>query len=101
MKLLQQLNEMNRRDSTRGYSMSNKIDCRSDEGWEYHRENSWEVYDARGIYLTRVCDRCERERLSGFRPDVLSDPNYWHDEPLGDESDELGLAEFDLIQSER
>ena len=39
-------------------------------------------YDARGIYLTRVCDRCRAEKLSHFRPEVLSDPNYEADEPI-------------------
>jgi hypothetical protein len=39
-------------------------------------------YDARGIFLTYACSQCEQEKLSGFRPDVLSDSNYWHDEPI-------------------
>jgi hypothetical protein len=43
------------------------------------------VHDARGIFLTYVCSRCEREKLSHFRPDVLSDPNYWADEPIEEE----------------
>ena len=41
----------------------------------------WE-HDARGIPLKRVCDKCRRHKLGGFRPDVLTDPNYWHDEPI-------------------
>ncbi len=49
------------------------------------------AYDARGIFLTNVCDRCEREKLSHFRPDVLTDPNYEHDEPLGGD-DDFGLG---------
>jgi hypothetical protein len=43
------------------------------------------AYDARGIFLTYLCHRCEREKLSHYRPDVLTDPNYWHDEPIDDE----------------
>jgi len=39
-------------------------------------------HDARGIFLTYVCDKCRTEKLSGFRPDVLTDPDYWHDEPI-------------------
>jgi hypothetical protein len=39
-------------------------------------------HDARGIFLCYVCDRCRREKLSHYRSDVLSDPNYWHDEPI-------------------
>ena len=39
-------------------------------------------YDARGIFLTYACDRCRKERLSQYRPEVLSDPNYQADEPI-------------------
>jgi hypothetical protein len=42
-------------------------------------------YDARGIFLTYVCEKCEKEKLSHFRPDVLTDPNYWHDEPIDED----------------
>lgn len=44
-----------------------------------------EVSDARGIYIGRMCDKCEKERLKGFRKDVLEDPHYWHDEPLDED----------------
>jgi len=40
------------------------------------------LYDARGIPLARVCDTCEAEKLAKYRPDVLTDPDYWHDEEL-------------------
>ncbi len=40
------------------------------------------AHDARMIFLCYVCDKCEEERLGHFRPDVLTDPNYWHDEPI-------------------
>ena len=46
------------------------------------QEIPWGEYDARGIFLTYVCDKCRNERLSRYRPDVLSDSNYWHDEPI-------------------
>ena len=39
-------------------------------------------YDARGLFLTYACSKCRKERLSKFRPDVLTDPNYWTDEPI-------------------
>jgi len=45
-------------------------------------EASWPEYDARGIYLCRVCEACETERLSVFRPDIFTDANYWTDEPV-------------------
>jgi hypothetical protein len=35
-------------------------------------EFSWWARDAQGIELCRVCDRCEREKLSRFNPWVLS-----------------------------
>jgi hypothetical protein len=34
-------------------------------------ETSRELYDGHGIYLTRACDKCEKEALSGFRSDIL------------------------------
>jgi hypothetical protein len=43
---------------------------------------SWWENDARGLPLARVCPKCRRERLSVYRPDVLTDSNYWTDEPV-------------------
>ena len=43
---------------------------------------SWWEHDARGIPLCRVCEQCEARKLAQFRPDVLSDPQYWADEPI-------------------
>jgi hypothetical protein len=34
------------------------------------------AHDARGIFLAFVCDQCRAERLDGFRPEVLTDPDY-------------------------
>ena len=45
----------------------------------------WAEYDARGIFLTYVCSRCRKEKLSGFRPDVLTDPHYPASEPIEEE----------------
>ena len=50
-------------------------------------EPSWWENDARGIPLARVCDHCITEKLKGYRPDVLTDSNYWSDEPI--EADDL------------
>lgn len=50
---------------------------------------SEEVLDARGIYVCRVCDQCRAVKLRGFRPEVLTDPNYEADEPI--EPDGEGL----------
>ena len=35
-------------------------------------EPSWWAHDAQGIPLCRVCDRCEREKLSVYRPEILA-----------------------------
>tara|TARA_R110002167_G_scaffold45075_3_gene135472 strand:- start:2085 stop:2300 length:216 start_codon:yes stop_codon:yes gene_type:complete len=35
-------------------------------------EHSYWVYDAQGIELAKVCDDCEKEKLSGYRPEILS-----------------------------
>jgi hypothetical protein len=51
-------------------------------------------YDARGIFLTYVCEKCEKEKLSQFRPEVLVDPNY---DLMGEELDDEGdLADPDI-----
>ena len=42
-------------------------------------------YDARGIFLCFTCPVCEEKKLSQYRPDVLTDPNYWADEPIEEE----------------
>jgi len=47
-----------------------------------HDGDTWPVHDARGIYIGRVCKRCERAILSTYRPEVLSDPNYEADEDI-------------------
>jgi len=43
--------------------------------------SEWQ-YDARGIELCRTCDDCHERKMAGYRPDVLTDPDYWHDEPI-------------------
>lgn len=41
-----------------------------------------DIYDARGLFVTRVCDACKKDRLSGYRADIFTDGNYWSDEPI-------------------
>jgi len=59
---------------------------RRNEEWDSRHvcqpESSWKEYDARGIYLCTVCDECEERKLSKYRPDVLTNPNYEADEPI-------------------
>lgn len=33
---------------------------------------TWWAKDARGIELCRVCERCEREKLAKYRPEILT-----------------------------
>jgi hypothetical protein len=35
-------------------------------------EPSWWEHDAQGIPLCRVCGQCRREKLSRYRPEILS-----------------------------
>lgn len=44
-------------------------------------DSEWQV-DARGIELTRTCLKCHKEKMRGYRPEVLTDPNYWADEAI-------------------
>ena len=43
------------------------------------------LYDARGIYVARVCEDCEEKVKSKFRPDIFTDSNYWTDEPIDED----------------
>ena len=45
-------------------------------------EQRWAEYDARGIFLTFVCNACRERKLRGYRPEVLTDPNYYCDEAV-------------------
>jgi len=40
------------------------------------------LYDARGIYVARVCDACEEEVKSHYRPEIFSNSAYEADEPI-------------------
>jgi len=50
-----------------------------------NRSDRWEEYDARGIFLCFICETCEKEKLSRYRPEVLIEPNYWASEPIEEE----------------
>ncbi len=41
-----------------------------------------ELRDARGIFCTFICDRCEQEVRGRYRADIFEDANYWADEPI-------------------
>ena len=42
-------------------------------------------FDARGIFLPFTCDDCHDRKMASYRPDVLTDPFYWTDEPVDDD----------------
>ena len=44
-----------------------------------------ELIDARGIFCTFVCDKCEKQKRAKFRPDIFTDSQYWTDEPVEEE----------------
>lgn len=62
---------------------------------KHNKHNSWWEYDARGIPLCRVCDKCKAKRLRGYRPDVLRDPQYEADEAI--EPEPSVYSDDDLI----
>ena len=43
---------------------------------------SWWEFDARCIPLARVCLECVDKKLSKYRPEVLTNSNYYADEPI-------------------
>ncbi len=59
---------------------------------DHSREDSWWEYDARGIPLARVCDKCRKEKLAGYRPEVLTDSQYEADEDIEAEATVGGSA---------
>lgn len=54
--------------------MSDEQKCDGSESFSHTRgeDETWEVYDAQRIYLCRVCERCEKAKLSRYRPEILS-----------------------------
>lgn len=45
------------------------------------KESFWQ-HDARGIPLCRTCEACHDRKMAGYRPEVLTNPNYHADEPI-------------------
>lgn len=55
------------------------------EHCNHTQDESWWEYDARGIPLARVCERCVSRVLGTYRRDVLYDPGYETTEPIEEE----------------
>jgi len=44
-----------------------------------------DLVDARGIFCTFVCDKCEEEKRKRYRPEIFTDAQYEHSEPIDEE----------------
>jgi len=42
-------------------------------------------YDARGIFLTSTCAKCHKDKMRGYRSEVLTNSNYECDERIEDD----------------
>ena len=51
----------------------------------HENEVSWWEYDARGIELCKVCDKCYTDKMAQYRPEVLTNSNYDIDETIEEE----------------
>lgn len=43
------------------------------------------LFDARGIFVSYVCEQCEEEKRGHYRPDIFEDCNYYTDEPIDED----------------
>lgn len=50
-----------------------------------HDSTKRPLHDARGIFVTYVCNQCEAQKRQGYRADIFTDGNYWSDEPIDDD----------------
>jgi hypothetical protein len=47
--------------------------------------HKYDLTDARGIFCTYVCDKCEATRRAEFSPEIFRDSQYHADEPIESE----------------
>lgn len=40
-------------------------------------EEPWELKDARGIFCSYICVKCEAKIHKGFRQEIFSNSQYW------------------------
>ena len=52
---------------------------------EHTREETYALYDARGIFCAYVCPKCEESAKAMYRADIFADGNYWTDEPVDED----------------
>lgn len=49
------------------------------------KELSYELFDARGIYVQRVCDSCVESVKDRYRPEIFTDSDYWTCEDIDED----------------
>lgn len=60
-----------------GLAMRRQRECNCGSGL-----SRYQLIDARGIFCTYVCERCEAAQRAKYRPDIFTDPAYSADEPI-------------------
>ena len=54
-------------------------------------DSDWPEYDAQGLYLCKVCEKCVDNKLSRYRPEILNGYTQADvDEPIEPEDDSWG-----------
>jgi hypothetical protein len=48
-------------------------------------KSSWPLHDARGIYVSRVCEDCETKVKDRYRPEIFVDSSYQCDEAIDED----------------
>jgi hypothetical protein len=43
------------------------------------------IYDARGIYVGKVCEKCREKTLAPYRREIFTDSNYEIDETIDED----------------
>lgn len=49
-------------------------------------QGAYILRDARGIGCGYVCEKCEEKKKAKYRPEIFTNSNYWHDEPIEEDS---------------
>ena len=70
--------------------------CDHNRDWEAGTDDGWWEYDARGIPLAKVCNKCRAEKLRGYRPEVLTDSQYEADEDIDGDDWDRGISNRDF-----
>jgi len=48
-------------------------------------EFPYDLTDARGIFCSYVCSKCEAAKRATYRPEIFTDGSYWADEQIESE----------------